>query len=129
MAAKAKYETADFSMRTVLMGSVGLAAIMVFFAALMWWLMLHFAAREERASARPHPLAQVSGPQLPPEPRLQAKPRQDLLSLRAWEEETLTTYDWVDREAGVVRIPIQRAIGLLSQRGFAGAAREGGATK
>ncbi len=130
MGAKVKYETADFPIRTVLFGSIGLAAIMVFFAALMWWLMFHFAAREQRASAQPHPLAQVAGPLLPPEPRLQAKPRQDLLALRAWEEETLTTYDWVDRGEGVVRVPINRAMNLLAQRGLPSTgAGNGGATR
>ena len=30
----------------------------------------------------------------------------------------LTTYDWVDKEQRLVRIPIGRAIDLLSQRGL-----------
>lgn len=38
--------------------------------------------------------------------------------LRATEDAILTTYGWVDREKGVVRIPIDRAIDLLAQRGL-----------
>ncbi len=118
MSAATKYETKDFPLRTVMIGSIGLIAIMLFFSLAMWWLMLHFAKREMRASAPPHPLAKVEGPVLPPEPRLQPKPRQDLLALRAWERGVLGSYDWVDKEHGVVRIPIERAIELLAQRGL-----------
>jgi hypothetical protein len=55
---------------------------------------------------------------VPPEPRLQTNPRQDLADLRAKEDETLNSYGWVDRNAGVVRIPIDEAITLTLQRGL-----------
>ncbi len=129
MSAAAKYETKDFPMRTVVIGSLGLIAIMLFFSLAMWWLMFHFAKREMAASAPPHPLAKVEGPAVPPQPRLQPKPRQDLLALRAWETEVLSSYDWVDKDEGIVRIPIERAMDLLAQRGLpsrpAGSATEG----
>ena len=41
-----------------------------------------------------------------------------LRDLRASEKEQLTTYGWVDRKAGVVRIPIERALDLAAQRGI-----------
>jgi hypothetical protein len=54
-----------------------------------------------------------------PEPALNV--RDDLYDqlrrLRKSEEETLTTYGWVDRKAGVVRIPIERAMQLVAERG------------
>ena len=34
------------------------------------------------------------------------------------EEQTLHSYGWVDQPAGVVRIPIDRAMELLAQRGL-----------
>ena len=34
------------------------------------------------------------------------------------EEQTLNSYGWVDQQAGVVRIPIDRAMDLLAQRGL-----------
>ena len=34
------------------------------------------------------------------------------------EEQTLHSYGWVDQQAGVVRIPIDRAMELLAQRGL-----------
>ena len=42
----------------------------------------------------------------------------DLADLREKEDETLNSYGWVDRNAGVVRIPIDEAIKLTLQRGL-----------
>jgi hypothetical protein len=53
-----------------------------------------------------------------PTPQAQATPDETLKVLRATEEAMLTTYGWVDRANGVVRIPIDRAIDLLLQRGL-----------
>jgi hypothetical protein len=68
----------------------------------------------ERASAG----IGVDARKLPPEPRLQQTPALDLKAMRAAEDQLLTSYGWVDRQKGVVRIPIDRAIGLLAQRGL-----------
>ena len=55
---------------------------------------------------------------IPPEPRVEVEPYQELLTLRAREEHVLTTYSWVDQKAGVVRIPIDQAIDLLAKKGL-----------
>ncbi len=34
------------------------------------------------------------------------------------EEKALYSYGWVDEKAGTVRIPIERAMDLIAQRGF-----------
>ncbi len=39
----------------------------------------------------------------------------DLRRLRARERDLLTEYAWVDRDAGVARIPIRRAMEILAQ--------------
>src|SRR4051812_28868569 len=41
-----------------------------------------------------------------------------LKQLRATEDARLTTYGWLDRENGVVHIPIDRAIDMVLQRGL-----------
>ncbi len=41
-----------------------------------------------------------------------------LYQFRQQENQTLTTYGWIDRNAGVVRIPIERAKELLLERGL-----------
>jgi hypothetical protein len=53
-----------------------------------------------------------------PNPKLEEDERGQLNGIRLYEEETLYSYGWVDKEAGTVRIPIQRAMDLLVQRGL-----------
>jgi hypothetical protein len=58
--------------------------------------------------------------------------REDLLETQARQRQELETYSWEDRNAGIVRIPIDRAIDLLLQKGLpvipSGARPEGGST-
>jgi hypothetical protein len=53
-----------------------------------------------------------------PSPQLEINERTQLDQIRLKEEETLATYGWVDQKAGVVRIPIERAMDLIAQRGL-----------
>lgn len=53
---------------------------------------------------------------LPPAPRLQPDPAADLAAERAQQQSRLQGYAWVDREAGIARIPIGRAMALLVER-------------
>lgn len=69
------------------------------------------------AQPAPSPVAARDGDRLPPLPRLQTTPYVDLKAFKASEEQVLTTYAWVDKEKGVVRLPIRRAIDLVAERG------------
>jgi hypothetical protein len=40
--------------------------------------------------------------------------------MRQDEDQILGSYGWIDRQKGIVRLPIARAIDLLSQRGLPG---------
>jgi hypothetical protein len=51
---------------------------------------------------------------LPPAPQLEVSEKEDLAAQHAAENQVLTSYGWVDREHGIVRIPIDRAIDLLA---------------
>ena len=53
-----------------------------------------------------------------PKPNLELNAQADLAAVRSRENAELASYGWVDRKAGVVRIPIDRAIDLLAQRGL-----------
>lgn len=57
---------------------------------------------------------------MPPEPRLQVLPKDDLARLRSEEDSRLAAYGWVDREHSVARIPIGHAMRLVAERGLAG---------
>jgi len=51
-------------------------------------------------------------------PVLQVSPPLDLQTFRAREQAELETYGWINRTAGVVRIPIERAMDLVLQQGL-----------
>jgi hypothetical protein len=53
-----------------------------------------------------------------PEPRLEENERTELNDFRYGEEERLNSYGWVDPSAGIVHIPITRAIELIAQQGL-----------
>lgn len=53
-----------------------------------------------------------------PAPQLEIDERNQLDSIRLSEEQTLSTYDYIDQKAGTVRIPIERAMDLIAQRGL-----------
>lgn len=53
-----------------------------------------------------------------PSPQLEIDERSQLDKIRLNEEEILATYGWVDQKAGVVRIPIERAMDLIAERGL-----------
>ena len=55
---------------------------------------------------------------LPPEPRLQVSAPTDLKQYKAAQEGILNSYGWVDQQAGIVRIPIDRAMDILLQEGL-----------
>jgi len=96
--------------------AVGLIIAMVLLAVVgMIGLFDVLAEREARRSDPANPLAQ-SVSKLPPEPRLQALPVLDLEALRAAEARMLDGYSWVDEQAGVARIPIERAMEVLVER-------------
>jgi hypothetical protein len=53
-----------------------------------------------------------------PAPQLEIDERTELDKERLREEQILSSYDYVDQKAGTVRIPIDRAMDLIAQRGL-----------
>jgi len=51
-------------------------------------------------------------------PNLQVSPPQDLRKVLANERAILSSYGWIDQDLGVVRIPIERAMDVLAERGL-----------
>ncbi len=52
---------------------------------------------------------------LPPAPRLEAYPGENFPALHATQEAELNSYGWVDRQKGVVHIPIEQAMKLIAK--------------
>jgi hypothetical protein len=52
---------------------------------------------------------------LPPAPRLESYPGEQFPALHATQQAELDSYGWVDRQKGVLHIPIDRAMELIAQ--------------
>jgi hypothetical protein len=85
---------------------------------MVWLLFQYFAGREAQRVRPQYPLAVQQQERLPPQPRLQINPREDMRNLRASEDAILDSYGWVDKNTGIVRIPIDKAMELAVQRGL-----------
>ncbi len=110
----AHYETRDASTRGLVMFGISLFATLVVIAALTAWVFGYFAKSQSLGPpASPFENVRV----LPPQPRLQVNPRQDLQRLREDENAELDNYGWLDQKNGIVHIPIARAMDLVAQRG------------
>ena len=110
------HEVRDVQVRPIVTFTVGLVILTGVVLLLMAWLFHYFATRQAQLDSPPSPLAVER--QGPPAPRLEVVLDQVLQEVRADEEALLHTYGWVDQQAGVVRIPIDRAMTLLLERGL-----------
>jgi hypothetical protein len=108
----------DVSIRGVLLFAFWLAVGLIASGVAM---LLLFRALEKKNLAEDRklpPMIAASLARTPPEPRLEAHPRAPRVRLRAEEDAILTTYGWVDKDRGLVRVPIDRAMELLVARGL-----------
>ena len=76
-----------------------------------------FVKQSEEAVAE-FPLAVGQEQRLPDAPRLQQFPENEFLDFRTREKAVLDQYGWVNKEAGVVRMPIAEAMRLAVERGL-----------
>lgn len=90
--------------------------------------LFEFFKKVEKGN-QPAPVTMVRGakPEIAPEPRLQpfgaygqqgarGTPEADMKKMREEEDADLTSYGWVDRQKGIVRIPIAQAIDMTAQQ-------------
>ena len=112
------HETTDVNVRAILGFGAALFVTAVVVHVLIWLMFLYFDRREGRQVQAAYPLGVSQGERTPPEPRLQVTPREDLRLLREQEEQLLNSYSWVDRDGGIVRIPISEAMRLTVERGL-----------
>src|SRR3984893_2930929 len=126
--AEERYEHQDLSAQGIYAFLVSLivGGIVVYLA--IWGFYNFMEARQRAHQPPPNPLVKqvetdtriVSPEEIQqfPEPRLETNERVEIKDFRLKEEQTLNSYGWVDQKAGVVRIPVERAMELLAQRGL-----------
>jgi len=110
------YEKSDLRSRPIVVFGV-ILGVMVALAFIAAYGMIHLLGWWERPRLET-PASPLATRTVPPEPRLQVEAPKNLKSLQAAAQEVLTTYAWVSKEAGVARIPIERAMQLVLERGL-----------
>ena len=111
------YEKTDVNVSGVVVFIVVLLVAAVLIQGAVWVFYRQLRQAASPSAVVEYPLAEDAMRRLPPEPRLQVDPRDDLANLRRSENEVLDSYAWIDRNAGVVRIPIEQAMKLIAERG------------
>ena len=105
--------------------AIGLIIVTIFCVGLVAGVFQYLLHREGGIPASRMESPAQDARQLPPEPRLEETPNLDLQEMRAAEEKMQTTYGWLDQSAGMVRLPIDRAMDLVVQRGLPARAQSG----
>jgi len=103
------YERSDVDPRLLAILAAGLALFLI--ASPYILLALYPLAQQEPTFAVV---------EYPPEPRLQIEPTAEIDTLRAIADTRLSSYGWVDRQNGIVRLPLDRAMALTAERGLPG---------
>lgn len=111
------HETSDADIRSMVLTGAGLAVTAVVVGILVYGIF-QYLGNHPVATVQSNPTS-VGDLQIPPVPRIEEHPAIEIQQLHLQEDRTLSTYGWVDKKAGVVRIPIDRAMELQLQRGFA----------
>ena len=110
------YETRDANAGGVFKFLVALGMVLVVIALVCWGIFRYFLTHDVVQPASDSPFADTR--QLPLGPQLQVNPREDWLKFREEQEQALETYEWENRTAGTVRVPIEEAMELLVKKGL-----------
>ncbi len=112
-----RFEETDIRGLRVFFAGAGLL-VGIWIVVVVLYPIFGFWAQHRASVSPPAPALAGQRNQLPSSPRLQVTPKVDLRELRARDESQLHTYGWVDRQHGVITIPIDRAMQLLAERGI-----------
>jgi len=125
--AHGSYERQDLSPRGIFHFLVGLSLLIVVIYFIVYGIygFLDKVNKENQATMSPMVAPQADtravGPsniQAFPEPRLEESERTELRTFVENEDSKLATYNWVDKDKGIVQIPIERAMDLVVERGL-----------
>ena len=110
------YEKTDASPRGLVRFALIMAVILAATSLSLIFLFKHFERADSPGSFVSAPFAGAQP--LPPPPRIQPQPGVDIQNYDQSQQNLLNTYGWVDKQNGVVRLPIDRAMQLLLERGL-----------
>lgn len=113
------YEARDASAKGILLCVLGLFVTLVLIDLIVHWIYTDFqkspTPRDRYTGSVRATQAAAAAPEFP---RLQIAPPADLSKFRAEEALQLNTYGWVNQTAGVVRVPVDRAMEMVLAKGL-----------
>jgi hypothetical protein len=121
------FEQEDLSSRSALYFLAGLVLVCVVVYLIVFGM---YRFLDSYATAHQPPMSPMMKPEADtravtpenaetfPQPRLEENERTQFRSFIEDQDRKLATYDWVDKDRGAVRIPIDRAMELIEQRGL-----------
>ncbi|MBX2992621.1 MAG: hypothetical protein KF749_15820 [Bacteroidetes bacterium] len=113
------HETSDVDVKSVAISGILLSAGLVIAGILFsWWMYTVFQSHTAVPDAPATTFAVPDPAKLPSEPRLQADPKEMLAPFILSQDSILASYGWVNKDSGIARIPIERAMALAVERGF-----------
>ena len=124
----AKYEHTDIDVSVGYKFGLWLTISMLISIGIVTGAFYFFEGQSKAANiaAQKYPLA-VGQHKEPPTPNLQNQPFKDIYMLRQGEAEKLGSYGWIDKDGGIARLPIDRAMDVMLEKGFPARADGGNA--
>lgn len=110
------HERTDANIRRIAFFAFGMVVVAVLIHYALGWMMNIYSIRQASVVGNTRPVSDTLSKST--QPPLQVNPAGEVEMLRAQEKDKLERYSWVDRKAGIVRIPIERAIELTVERGL-----------
>jgi hypothetical protein len=112
------HEHTDADSRSITQFGIALTFFLIVSQLVLWWVFSSFSKQQQRLSPPVPSIIRTQAPKEPPEPRLQANPQSDMRQMLQEENEILNHYGWVDPDRGIVRLPVERALDIVAQKGL-----------
>jgi hypothetical protein len=111
------YEPRDANIKGLLQFAFWMAVVLAVTLFAMRGLF-DYIKKVEPLGPTSSPLVKQGQRELPPSPRLQVHPHQELVDYCAEQQRDINSYGWVNQQAGVVHIPVDRAMDLILAKGL-----------
>lgn len=114
--ARYQHESTDASGRSVVWAAVVIIMILALSGFFVFSLFIYFGGN--RYAILSETQAMLEAERVPPPPHLHAQPGVGFQKLREEKEKLLYSYGWINKENGIIHIPIEQAMNLLVEKGL-----------
>jgi hypothetical protein len=104
----------EIDSRSILKIGLWLAIVTIAGFVIAWAVYRGLASLAAEADPAPSPIAAARTETLPPAVQLAPRPENELAAYRREVDERLASWGWVDRDANIAHVPIERAIELVA---------------